>query len=184
MTAGEHDVVRFDVAVDDPSLVRVTQCLGNFESNRNRIVNRELPLPLQSSGECFPLDVRHHVIQNAVRLTRVDEHQDVRMLQLRGELNLPQKAAASKRCSDLVTHDLDRDFAVVLQVMRQVNHGHATLAEKVLDGIVAGESGPQSFQLLRHSRCSGGVMEREHLIFPATTVLAGARSLPGSRAGG
>ena len=61
------------------------------------------------------------------------------MVQPRGELDLPQEALAAERLRELGAQHLDRDVAVVLVVVGQVDGGHAARAELAVEPIVAGE---------------------------------------------
>ena len=40
--AGDENVFRLDVAVNDSLRMRVTQCIGNFAKNLRRFLNRQL----------------------------------------------------------------------------------------------------------------------------------------------
>jgi hypothetical protein len=52
-------------------------------------------------------------------------------------LNLREEPLGPDDGGELGAEDLDGDFAVVLQVLREVHRGHPALAELALDGVAA-----------------------------------------------
>ena len=70
------------------------------------------------------------------RLAGVEDRQDVRVLQPRGELDLAEEALRPERQGKLGVEDLERDPAVVLEVAREPDRGHAAAAELALERIV------------------------------------------------
>ncbi len=88
----------------------------------------ELLFAIQLVPERFPLDVRHHVEEERVRLARIEERQDMRMSQVRRRLDLGQETLGTDDRSQLGLQDLEGDFALVLDVVGQVHRGHAALA--------------------------------------------------------
>ncbi len=72
------------------------------------------------------------------------------MLQIRGRLDLGQEPLGSHDCSELGLQDLQGDFALMLQVVGQVDGGHPTLTQLTLDGVAAFESGVQAGDSIGH----------------------------------
>ena len=95
-------------------------------------------------AERLAVDERHDVVEEAVGLARVEERQDVRMLQVRGGLDLDQEPLGADDGGQFGLQDLERDLAVVLQVLGQVHRGHAALAELALDAVAAGQGGGEA----------------------------------------
>ena len=56
------------------------------------------------------------------------QRQDVRVLEIGGGLDLAQEPLGADHRGQLGAQDLDRDLAVVLEVLREVHRGHAALA--------------------------------------------------------
>ena len=54
-------------------------------------------------------------------------------------LDLGQEAFSAQRRGKLLVDDLDRDFAIVFQVMREIDGGHPARAEFPLDAIAVGK---------------------------------------------
>ena len=78
------------------------------------------------------------------------------MLQIRGGLDLAQEALGADYRRELGAQDLDGDIAVVLEVVREVDRGHAAAAEFLQDSILAERT--EFSRLLRgaergHVRC-------------------------------
>ena len=62
------------------------------------------------------------------------------MLERRGGLDLDDEPLGTEHRRELGLQHLERDVAVVLEVVRQVHGGHAAGAEFTLDGVATGES--------------------------------------------
>jgi len=63
------------------------------------------------------------------------ERQNVRVGEARRGLDLEKKALRPDRRGQLVAQELDRDRAVVFEVVRQVNGRHTARAELALDPV-------------------------------------------------
>jgi hypothetical protein len=87
----QQDVLRLDVAVDDPLCVRVGEGIGHLAGQLERVLQRELRLAHEPRPQRLAGDQRHHVVQQAVRGPRIKQRQDVRVLQLGRGLDLGQE---------------------------------------------------------------------------------------------
>ena len=78
------------------------------------------------------------------------------MVQSCGDLDLTQEALGSEDGRQLGVHHLERDQPVVAHVARQIDRGHAALAEFALDLVAAGERGLELVQAVCHrvERCA------------------------------
>ena len=63
------------------------------------------------------------------------------MMQPGGDLDLGEKAIGAEDGAELRAQNLDRDFTVVAEVARQIDHRHAALADATLDLVASGEGG-------------------------------------------
>jgi hypothetical protein len=61
------------------------------------------------------------------------------MIQARCELDLAQKALRAERRGKIGMKDLERDYAIVLRVLRQVHCRHSTTAKLTVDYVRVGE---------------------------------------------
>jgi hypothetical protein len=68
------------------------------------------------------------------------------MLQPRRQLDLAEEPLGAEHCRQLGVEDFQRDGAVVPQVLREIDDGHATAAQLTLDLIAAGQGGSQPFE--------------------------------------
>jgi hypothetical protein len=118
--------------MDDSLPMSVVERLSDVRGDPHRIVHGKLMLTVDAVAEGLALDVRHDVEQEAVGLAGIEQRQDVWMLEVGCDLDLGQKAFSPFRLQDLEGH-----FAVVLEVVGQVDRGHAALAQFTLDGIAA-----------------------------------------------
>ena len=62
------------------------------------------------------------------------------MLQRRDGLDLAQEPLGADHGGELGLEDLDGDLAVVLEVLGEVDRGHAARAELALDAVAVGKS--------------------------------------------
>ena len=61
------------------------------------------------------------------------------MLEAGGGLDFGEEALGAEDGAELGVQDLDGDLAVVLEVLGEVDGGHAALAELTLDAVAIGE---------------------------------------------
>src|SRR2546425_6954743 len=88
--------------------------------------------------EGFALDVRHHVVEEAVGLAGVDQRQDVGVVEASGNLDLAEEPLRAERAGQLGVQNLDCDLAMVLPIMGKVDRGHPAAAELALDRVSVG----------------------------------------------
>ena len=134
-----HSVVIHPAAMNDAALVRVGECVGDFGSDAHGVRNRELVFPLEAAAQRLALDERHHVEEQPVGVPRVEQGEDVRVLQRRGEFDLLQEPVGAEHCRELGVQHLDRDLPVVLDVLGEIHRRHPALAELTLDPVAIGQ---------------------------------------------
>ncbi len=78
------------------------------------------------------------------------------MLQVGGDLDLGQEAIAADDGAELGVEDLDRDLAAVLQVLGEVDGGHAALAELALEAVAVRQCYLEPIEQLGHVASSLG----------------------------
>ena len=135
----QQDVLRLDVAVDHAVAMRVVERGADLLGEAHGIVDGQLVLAIQAIAQRLALDERHHVEEVAVRLPRVEQREDVRMLQRRRRLDLGQEAIGANDGGELWAQHLHRDAAIVLEIVRQIHGRHAARAELALESIAIGE---------------------------------------------
>src|SRR6185503_19818020 len=94
----------------------------------------------------------HRIEEEALRLTGIQQRQDVRMLEPRQDANLSRKPVRTEGGGQLRTQHFHRELAIVLEVRRDVDRGHAAGAALALDEISVGEGVAQSVEFFCHGR--------------------------------
>ncbi len=140
----EQDVLGLDIPVDDAVAMRVIQRRADFGGDAHGIRDGELLLSRQAIAERLALDERHDVVRRAVDLAGIDQPQDVGVLQVGDGLDLTQEPLGADDGRELGAQHLDGDLAVVLEVVGEVDGGHAALAELALDRVAVGQCDGQA----------------------------------------
>ena len=103
--------------------------------------------PLQPFPQALSLDPGHHVVQEiradparARDLARIDQSQDVGVLEVGGDADLAQEPFGAEHGSELGMQHLECHGAIVLEILRQVDRGHPAASKLTLDGVAAGEA--------------------------------------------
>ena len=68
------------------------------------------------------------------------------MLQVRGGLDLFQESLGAEDGGEFGTEDLEGDFAVVAEVVREIDRGHAALTEFAVEAVAVGEGRGERFR--------------------------------------
>ena len=135
----EEDVLRFDVAVDHTVTVGIVQGVGDLACNPERLLDRKLGLSLEPVAETLPFYVRHGVPQETGHLAGGQYRQNVRVVQSSGDSDLVEEALAAERGGQIGMEQLERDGAATLQVLREVDRGHAAPAELAFDPVTVAQ---------------------------------------------
>jgi hypothetical protein len=121
-----------------PRPVRVRERVCHFARDQHRFRKREQPRAREARAQRLAIDERHDVKQEAARFARVVQWQDVRVLQVGRRANLGEKALGAECGGQVRVQHLDRDIARVLEIVREIDGGHATGAEFTLKEIAIG----------------------------------------------
>ena len=139
VASGEENVAGLYVAVDDTHPVRVIQRVRHLASNRQGLGYRELLLCGESLSQGLTLDEGHHIVEKTTRFTRIEDWQNVGMLQVGSDLDFPHEPLWSDCGRQRAMEDLDRNLSVMLAVDREVNSGHSAVPQFALDWVDRGE---------------------------------------------
>src|SRR4051812_32289619 len=104
--------------MNDAVRVCVGHCVDDLDEESNRLVDGQLPAFLESFAQRLPFNVRHDEEQASAGFSGVEKREDMRMLQLRGDLDLTLESCGSDRRREIFAENLEGDFAIVLQVAR------------------------------------------------------------------
>ncbi len=152
----QQDVLGLDVAVDHAVAVRVVERARHFARDAHGFANRKLPLARQSCAQRLAGDYRHHVVQQSVSIATVEQRKYVRMLQPCCRANLAQETIGAQCGTEIRMKHLDRDIAIVPQIMREIDGSHPASAELALDAVAVGERRCESLNDgHRAQKCSG-----------------------------
>jgi len=102
-------------------------------------VERELLLAIEAIAETFPLDVGHHIVKNPVCMPGIVERQDVRVSQLGRDLDLAEESLKAEDRGKLGPEDLEGHAALVLQVLGEIDRGHAAAPQLAAERVAVGE---------------------------------------------
>ena len=148
-TAGQHDVGRLDVPVDDAHPVAVGQGGEHPLGDPGGFRRGDDPLPVQLVAQRLALDDLHHDVGQrhggATRiggrvLTGVIDRDDRRVVQPGSRLRLAAEPGEEVRVpGEVGAQHLDRDRATQTGVMAEVHLGHAAAADELGDLVAAAE---------------------------------------------
>jgi len=92
----QQNVLGLDVAVDDPVAVRMVQGACHLGRDPDRFAHGELLLALELLAEGLAFHEGHHVVEEPVRRSRVEEWQKVRVLEPGGNANLREEPVSPR----------------------------------------------------------------------------------------
>ena len=134
---GEEHVLRLDVSVHEPALVREVQRAGDLQPVAERLVDRQRAVR-EEALEVLALDVLEDDVLAAVFLAAVDDRDDVGMGQLRDRARLaPEALDVVLVGAVLLVQDLDGDGALEQPVVRTEDVGHASRAHELVQLVTA-----------------------------------------------
>ena len=125
LTVGQQYIFRLDVAVDHALPMGVVECASDFAGNAQRFAHRQLTLTLESSSQRFAFDIRHHIKQQAIGRTGVDQSEDMRMLQVCRDLNFREESLATDNRAEFRRQQFDRNRATMAEIVREKDRRHA-----------------------------------------------------------
>jgi hypothetical protein len=135
----EQHVVGLDVAVHDAVRVRVGERVAHVAQYRDRGVERQRPAALEALPQRSARLERHDVEEAPIRLTRIEQRDDVRMMQLGDDLDFAQESLRPEQGRDRRIQNLDGDVATVLHVAREMHRCHAPAAHHPRGPVARGE---------------------------------------------
>jgi hypothetical protein len=87
------------------------------------------------------LDVRHHIVEQRLDVSRIVERKDVGMLQPSEQADFPNESELTCLGCRIGVEDFDGDLSFVLEVASQVHCSKCALTELPLEVVVSAESG-------------------------------------------
>ena len=135
MVSRAQHVLGLEVAVDDARRVRCVERVRNVPQQLDALPHGNPPQSRQPVAQRLPFEMRHHVVEEAVHLARIDQRQDVRVGQLSGDAHLGEEALHAHVGGDLRVKHLEHDVPVVLVLARAEHRRAAAAAERPNDRV-------------------------------------------------
>ena len=110
----------------------------------------QLSFAFEPVAQRFAGDERHHIVEQSLGGSAVEQWEDMRVLEARGGPDLRQKAIGPECGAEIRVEDLDRDIAIVLAIVCEVDGGHATFADFALDLVTVSKGGGQAINGSAH----------------------------------
>ena len=172
----DKDVVRVDVAVDQPFALGVLQTEGHLPDEPRGVARGQRARLADHLADVLPLNVLHHEVTFTGRLALIVNPHEVLVLKLGADHRLAVEPGDRPRVvHPLRREDLERHPTVQLRVPREVDPTHPPLADQLEEDVAVDleAGGPTRKQLLglpdsHHSRLHGLTSE------PAVDVLGRA----------
>ncbi|MBA7711510.1 hypothetical protein ES703_120476 [subsurface metagenome] len=131
--ARNHDVVGFDISVDDVGLVGFTQSLRNLKSDLHRPYQVQLFF-IDQLADSFPFDKLHRDESRSFDFIHIIDLGDRGMGHGRGGFSLLEEPSFSIRIGGQISSQyLQSHWPVQTDVTSTVNHTHAPLTEELFD---------------------------------------------------
>jgi hypothetical protein len=136
------------------SPVRGSERVHHLPQDLHRLGHRQLPLPCEALTKGVALEVRHDVIQESVRPTRIEERKDVGVLEVGGDPHFLKEAVRAQGGGQLRAEDLQGDQALVAKVLGEVDRSHTAFTEFPLDLVAVRERCSQTVDGLSQANTS------------------------------
>ena len=159
MALGQEDVVRLDVAVDDPVPVGVGQGVDYLAQDPYGLGHRQLAFPRELHPERLARDERHDVVQQIARGAGGEEGDDVGMLQAGRELDLAFEPLDVHRGAHLGRQELDDDLAAEAGFLGEEHAAHAAAAQLLQDAVLVADRSLKPFLEVDPTSPVGGMIE-------------------------
>ena len=139
----EQDVLRLDVAVDEPLVVREREPARDLQPQLDRLTRAQRPSLRHQLLQVHPVHVFEDDELAPILLAPVDHRDDVRVSQLRDGARLAAEALDVVVVPrELLVQDLQRDRPFEQAVVRAVDARHAARADELLELITARDQFP------------------------------------------
>lgn len=142
----QQNVLGLDVPVDDTLRVGVVEGLGDLAGDPDSGVDRERAVPIQPFPHRGARDVRHGEVANRAAIRerdrgRVMDGENVAMGEPAGHRDFSREAPNPHGAGQLGPEHLERNRAVMLDVLGEIDRGHPAPAQLALELIAIAEGG-------------------------------------------
>ena len=155
--AGDHHVLRLQIAMDHAALVRAGQHVGHLRRDAQSFLQRNRALQDRRSKR-LTLDHLHGDVCDVVDAADVVDGHDVRMIERRGRARFLLEAAEQLRAGHIRRKNLDGHVAIELRIAGLIDLAHTTGADRRHDAVrpesVTGRECQGIFQRIPEGRAS------------------------------
>ena len=137
--ARKENISRFDVAMDDASLMRVGERSGDIAKEAHALTDWQDAVAGKPVAEGSSLDERHRVVGVPRGPTGGEQRNDVRLLQRGRELDLALEAFRVDPLGQLGVQYLDDDRTPESALVSEEHTGHSSAAELAVEGVGGAE---------------------------------------------
>ena len=123
-----------------PLPMRVIQRGGDLPRNGQRAFDTEPVLADERLSQRFAAHVRQDIVEQPVRCPRIDQREDVGMIEPGRDTNFLKKAITSQYGAEFGAQHLERYRPIVLEIGGQVDRCHAPGPEFAFKPVTVGES--------------------------------------------
>src|SRR5688572_9418943 len=131
--------------MNDAAIVRVRESACNVFQDRHRFADRHCGIAVQTAPEREAVDERHSIVWEPGGDPRREHGNDIRMLQLAGELDLALESLGTHSRCKLRSQDFHRDLSAECDFLRDEQLAQASAAELPLDAVGSAKGGLQVF---------------------------------------
>ena len=134
---GHQHVVGLDVAMNDAARVGMGEGVRQLAKDPDGLGERQPAGAAKPLLQGLAVDERHHEVERRPVGSRVEQRQDVWMLELCGGLDLGQKTVGADDGRDVRLQNLDRDVTIVFQIASEIDDAHSAFAQLVQHAVWA-----------------------------------------------
>ena len=109
----------------------------------------------QPAPQRFADNVRHHVVEQPLSLPRIVDRNDVGVVELGRYLDFPEESLGSQCGSELRPKNFDGQPTVMLQIMGEIDRGHAATPELALDRVLVAQGGSEPREVVSQGGFTG-----------------------------
>ncbi len=136
----QQDVFRLHITMYHAMPMSVVESARDLAGQAYCPRNRKLFLAVEPLAEGLAGHEGHDVEEEPVRLARVEEGQNMRMLQAGGGPDLSEEAIRPDDCGKLGSQHLNGHPTIVAQVAGEPDRGHPATAQLALEQVAIAES--------------------------------------------
>ena len=130
--AAAEDIRRFDVPMDDAAFVRVRERVDDVVQDAQHLSRRELRALTERALQRLSLDERHGEVEQITMRAGGVERDDMRVLELRRDLDLTAKSVTVHPGGEVRRKHLDHHIAVERALCRQKHSAHTAARQLAL----------------------------------------------------